>query len=442
MLRAAKRDLIAWKSRPSRLPLLLLGARQTGKTYLLEEFGREKFPVCHRFDFAEDPLLAALFESNLKPDRIVRDLSIYRDTDIDPYRDLIVFDEVQQCPQAITSLKYFAEKMSGAFIVASGSLLGIGLGDALFPVGKTERLHLYPMSFIEFLNGTGQGRLATTIEEASPSNPLSKPVHEKIWAHLKTYFIVGGLPGIINVYKEHLSDLRRAFVMTREAQARLISDYLFDISKHSGKTKAVRIEAVFKNVPISLAREIKGTKKFVFKDVLQSASRYSALEGPIEWLVQAGLVHKVAICKDAVSPLCTTANEKRFKLYLFDIGLLGAMVGLAPSVIHSYDYGSYKGYFAENYVLQELVAAHGVTLYSWNKNTSEIEFLWQREGEILPIEVKAGINTKAKSLGVYSARYNPPRTVLFSGRPMGSGLQDTKLSLPMYMASQLERLAK
>ena len=439
MHRAAKEDLLSWKQRSSRLPLLLQGARQTGKTYLLEAFGQDAFPAYHRFDFAEEPRLSTVFEQNLTPERIIRDLSILRGVDIDLVRDLIIFDEVQECPRAVTSLKYFAEKSLGSFVVASGSLLGTGLGDSLFPVGKIERLQLCPMTFHEFLLGVGQERLADAIGSASLREPFSEVVHDKIWEWLKTYFIVGGLPGVVNVFREHRSDLRQAYKKTREAQARLAADYLSDISKHSGKTKAVRVEAVFKNVPIGLARETKGNRKFVFKDVLPNASRYSTLEGPIEWLVKAGLVHKVLICADVERPLAACANERRFKLYLFDVGLLGAMAGLSPAVIHSYDYGSYKGYFAENFVLQELFQSLGCRLYSWNRNVSEIEFLLETEDGVVPIEVKAGINKKAKSLGVFMERYKPGQSVLFSGRPLMAIEGRGKLQLPLYAASQLGR---
>jgi uncharacterized protein len=435
--RSITKRLVEWKNRDGRLPLLMLGARQTGKTYILEGFGREEFPRYHRFDFAEDPRLEGLFEGSLSPERILADLAVYSDAQIDPRRDLIVFDEVQQCARALTSLKYFAEKMPRSFVAASGSLLGLGLGDNLFPVGKVERLYLHPMSFAEFLDGTGQARLARAVDGISLGEPPPEPIHDKIWEQLKRYFVTGGLPGAINGYREAMPDLRAAFSRVREIQKALIADYRFDISKHSGALKAVRIDAVLENVPSQLARENKGSKKFVFKDVLPSASRYSTLEGPIEWLVQAGLIHRVPICSDPGIPLRAVANEKRFKLYLMDVGLLGAMVGLAPRAIAAYDYGSYKGYFAENFVLQEMIVAGESNIASWARNTSEVEFLWERDGEITPVEVKAGISAKAKSLGVYYARYNPRMSVLLSGRPATVDAGGGRLNLPLYLASRL-----
>jgi predicted AAA+ superfamily ATPase len=439
MHRIKTSELVAWKNRPDRLPLLLLGARQTGKTYLLEAFGRDEFPVCHRFDFAAEPGIAALFEGALRPDRIVRDLSILRDADIDPRRDLLILDEIQECPRALTALKYFAEQLPGAFVAASGSLLGAGLGEELFPVGKVERLELRPMTFTEFLRGTGDDRLAGVIEEARLEESISRPVHDELWRRLKTFFIVGGLPGIVNVFRRDTANPRLAFEQVRRAQASLLADYADDISKHSGKIKAVKIGAVWKSIPVSLAREVRGNRKFVFKDVLPTASRYATLEGPIEWLLKAGLAHKVPICREVSVPLAGSADQRRFKLYLFDVGLLGAMVGLAPASIHGYDYDGYKGYFAENFVLEELVAAREGPLHSWSRNTSEVEFLVERDGRVFPVEVKAGINTKAKSLRVYFERYAPPRSVLFSGRPMGLEASRTRLRLPLYLASQLDR---
>jgi len=435
MLRKFTGKLLQWKDSDARKPLLLQGARQTGKTYCLEEFGKNHFANCYLFDFMETPSLGLLFDQDLNPERIIRDLGLLIDTDIDMDKSLVIFDEIQECPNALTSLKYFAQKLPKAFIAASGSLLGLGLSDGSFPVGKVTRHKLYPLDFDEFLLAMGKDRLGTLINSTNSEGGISEAIHQQIWALFKFYMITGGLPEVVKVFREKFDTLSEAFRAVREIQTRLVNDYMDDISKHSGKIKAVRIQAVLKNIPIQLARETNGTKKFIFKDVLPNGSRYSLLEGPIEWLVKAGLVFKVPICNNAELPLQAYADEKRFKLYIFDVGILGCMLELLPKTIFSYDYGSYKGYFAENVVLMEMMSRWNKAVYSWSRNTSEIEFLMDYDGAITPIEVKAGINTKAKSLKVFRERYLPEQAVLLSGRamlPMKNGMTQ----LPLYMAGK------
>jgi predicted AAA+ superfamily ATPase len=437
MKRKIFEELVSWKKSSPRKPLLLQGSRQVGKTYCLEEFGRNGFPNYHLFDFMENPALNHIFEQDLQPERILRDLGLFNDKDINQGKDLIIFDEIQQCPRALTSLKYFAQKLPTAFVAASGSLLGLGLSDEPFPVGKVNRHKLYPMDFEEFLEAMGQRRLVELLNSVTSKQPLIEPLHQKIWLYFKYFMITGGLPEVVKNFSEKITTLSEAFSETREFQKELLKDYMDDITKHSGKIKAVRIEAVFKNIPIQLAKETNGVKKFVFKDVLPNASRYSSLEGPIEWLIKAGLIIKVPICNKAELPLQAYADEKRFKLYIFDVGILGSMLDLSPKTIFSYDYGPYKGYFAENLVLTELTAKWSKTIYSWCRNTAEIEFLMDYEGNIIPIEVKAGISAKAKSLKVYKERYSPTLAILLSGRPMLPAKSNT-VQLPLYMASKFQ----
>lgn len=435
------RELVAWRERAERKPVLLEGARQTGKTYILEQFGRDRFRRFHRFDFAEQPALADVFEPDLTPSRIIRDLGLSRDVDIDIGQDLVILDEIQRCPKALASLKYFAEQMPSAFVAGSGSLLGLGLSDDLFPVGKVERLHLYPLSFREFLAGLGADRLAAVWLEMSLSNPVPELVHRKLWEHFKYYLITGGLPEVVEAFRSRFERLSEAFSHVRSLQKGLIDDYVSDIAKHAGNIKAVRIESVFRSVPIQLARETSGVQKFVFRGVLPSASRYATLEGPIAWLQKAGLVHKVRISSRAELPLDASSDERRFKLYLFDVGLLGALLDLPPSTIFGYEYGRYKGYFAENAVLTELVSRWQCVPHCWQSNTSEIEFLLNVNGEVVPVEVKAGINTKAKSLRVFHEKFRPRRSLLLTAAPMsmpGAG----RAHLPLYLASRFPEAAE
>lgn len=439
MKRKILKKLINWKQSPKRKPLLLQGARQVGKTYCLNELGSSEFPKYHIFDFMENPGLNRIFEPDLQPERILRDLAIFNDADINPEKELIVFDEIQQCPKALSSLKYFAQKLPNAYLAATGSLLGLGLSDDAFPVGKVIRYRLFPMDFEEFLEAMGQQRFVELLNATSYERPAIEPMHQQLWTFFKYFMITGGLPEVVKNFVGNIKTPSRAFAATRELQANLLKDYIDDIAKHSGKLKSVKIEAVFKNIPIQLAKASKKVKKFVFKGVLPNGSRYSILEAPIEWLIKAGLVIKVPICNKAQLPLQAFSEEKRFKLYMFDSGILGCMLNLSPKTLFSYDYGSYKGYFAENIVLTELVSQWDKTIYSWKQNTSEIEFLMDYEDDIIPIEVKAGINTKAKSLKVYKNYYHPGVSVLFSGRPMLPAINNT-MQLPLYMASKFHRL--
>lgn len=439
MKRKISRELIRWKESKIRKPLLLQGSRQVGKTYCLEELGRNEFSNYHLFDFMENPALNQIFEQDLSPERILRDLGLFQDRDINLNTDLIIFDEIQQCPKALTSLKYFAQKLPHTYIVASGSLLGLGLSEESFPVGKLSRHKLYPMDFEEFLEAMGQTRLVELLNSISPEQAIIEPLHQKIWTFFKYFMITGGLPEVVKNFREHIDTLSEAFEIVRKLQSGLLKDYIDDIAKHSGKIKSVKIEAVFKNIPVQLAKEVSGVRKFVFKDVLSNASRYSVLEAPIEWLIKVGLVVKVPICNQAELPIQAYADQKRFKLYMFDVGILGCMLNLAPKTIFAYDYGSYKGYFAENIVLTELIAHWNKTIYSWSRNSSEIEFLMENEGAIIPIEVKAGINTKAKSLKVYIERYSPKTTLLLSGRAM-LPVNVNMIQVPLYLASKFQLL--
>jgi len=439
MQRKIYKQLVNWKKSQLRKPLLLQGARQVGKTYCLNQLGLNEFPKYHIFDFMENPGLNRIFEQDLQPERILRDLSIINDINIDTNTDLIIFDEIQQCPKALTSLKYFSQKFPGAYIAATGSLLGLGLSEDSFPVGKIGRYKLFPMDFDEFLEAIGQSRLAKVLNSINFEHPVIEPIHQKFWTFFKYFMITGGMPEVVKNFAQNIDTPAKAFSITRKLQTDLLNDYIDDIAKHSGKLKSVKIEAVFKNIPVQLAKETKSIKKFVFKNVLPNASRYSTLEAPIEWLIKAGLIIKVPICNKAQLPLQAFSDEKRFKLYMFDNGILGCMLNLSPKAVFSYDYGSYKGYFAENLVLTELVSLWNKPVYSWNQNTSEIEFLIDYENNIIPIEVKAGINTKAKSLKVYNEHYSPKTSVLLSGRPMLPSINNT-MQLPLYAASKFQFL--
>ena len=427
--------LCQWRNSSPRKPLLLQGARQVGKTWLLKMFGQNYFDDFILLDFAEDPKLSGFFQADLKPDRILTDLSVYLGRDIFLDHTLLIFDEVQHCPQALTSLKYFHEAYPEAYICASGSLLGLGLSQADFPVGKVRREWLRPMSFCEFLEALDETRLIQTLRSAARERAaISPPIHNQAFALLKEYLITGGMPEVVETYRNRRDTRVAAFKAARTLQRELAESYLDDIAKHSGPLKAVRIAALFNSIPVQLAREHKGIRKFLFKEVLPGRSTYELLEGPLEWLIRAGLVHRVPICRTVRSPLGVYAERSSFMLYLFDVGILGAMLHLDPALIHQYDFGQFKGFLAENLVLTELICAGEESIYSWRGTTAEIEFLLEKGADIVPVEVKSGLNTKAKSLQAYRSKYAPAISLLFSALGVNR-LDDGLLHAPLYLAA-------
>lgn len=428
---------MTWKEASERKPLLVQGARQVGKTWILREFGRQEFENCVLLDFAENQELRGLFTPNLKPQRILTDLSVFLNRDIALEKTLLIFDEVQLCPEALTSLKYFCEAFPSAWICASGSLLGLGLSEQNFPVGKVQREWLRPMSFFEFLDALGETALREALSASAANTTAMAPaIHVKTFSLFKEYLITGGMPEVVSLYITLRETRVAAFEAVRRLQRDLMNSYMDDIAKHAGSLKAIRIASVLKNIPQQLAREAAGVRKFLFKDVIPGRSTYDELEGPIEWLLRVGLVHRVPICRTIKQPLSAYAETNAFMLYLFDIGLLGAMLNLAPSVIHHYDFGQFKGYLAENVVLNELLGAGYDSVFTWRGTTSEIEFLLSCGEQIVPVEVKAGVNTKAKSMKTYREKYAPENAILFSGQ--GTNQRDNGLlHAPLYLAGAL-----
>lgn len=438
MKRNFHQNLLRWKAECPRKPLLLKGARQVGKTYLLQEFGKREFKNFHHFDFTKDKKLKTVFAEDLNPLAIIEALEILYDKKINITQDLIIFDEIQECSRAITSLKYFCEDLPEAYIVGSGSFLGLSLNSDSYPVGKVKTLTLYPMTFFEFLQGLEKTKLHDEIVNGTKKGVISQTAHNKAWEYFKYYMITGGLPEVVQTFKDHFSDKFLAFTKVRELQSEILDNYASDMAKHAGKSNATKIQTVFNAVPLQLARENKSTAKFVFKDVLPTRSNYESLADPIDWLLKAGLIYKTPICKSAALPLMAYTDHNKFKLYLFDVGLLSVMTGLEAKTIVNYDYGSYKGYFAENCVLQEMWPTLE-SVYFWQEGTSEIEFLAAVAGQIIPIEVKAGINKKAKSLNVFTQRYHPKQSFLISGNPIV--LQKKGLSfVPLYSSGLVTSL--
>lgn len=436
-----KRDLTEalndWQSSSNRKPLIIRGARQVGKTHILKEFGGAAFPRCHYVNFEADERPGRIFEPDLKPRRILDELQFYLDRLIDSRQDLVIFDEIQRCPKALTSLKYFSEEMPELALCAAGSLLGVTLHLDSFPVGKVQFLDMYPFSFTEFLDGVGKEQLAELIRKHDLAQPFPQMAHEQLWEFWKRYLIVGGLPEAVNRYREGQENLYEAVQAIRKVQRDLLDAYLADIAKHCGKTNALHIERLWRNVPAQLAQTQNGSAgKFKFREGIPGIRGYERLSAPLNWLEGANLLIRVPIIDTVGIPLSGYAKENRFKLYFFDVGLLGAMSGIAPATFLNYDFGSYQGYVAENFVAQELRAAGERTFYCWQGRTAEVEFLLEKEGEIVPMEVKSGWVTQSKSLKIFTDRYHPSKTYILSANNVNHS--DIRHYLPLYMASLLK----
>lgn len=439
MQRIAMEKLKTWKMSPARKPLILRGARQVGKTYLLKRFGEAEFSDYHYINFEEDQQAGQIFERNLDPQRILNDLQLYLEKPIDPKTDLLVFDEIQRCPKALTSLKYFREKMPELALCAAGSLLGVYMSWDSFPVGMVTLLDLYPMTFEEFLLGTGKQQFVDLLDKQDWNNPLPEIAHTKLWDLWKHYLIIGGMPEVIEQYRRQQDNLLPAFRSARDLQRDLIDTYMADIAKHSGKVNAMHIERLYRNVPAQLARSLDGSApKFKFKDAVPGYRGYERLAAPIGWLTSANLVLRTYIIDNAEIPLKGQIKDNSFKLYFSDVGLLGAMNGISPATLSNFDFGRYKGYIAENFVAQELVSAGYKDLFCWEGRTSEIEFLVESGDQIIPIEVKSGHVTKSKSLKVFEERYQPQRSYIFSGKNVR--ISGCRLYIPLYAVGFLMKM--
>ena len=435
-----KRDiwdkLIEWKNKRDRKPLILKGARQVGKTYILRTFGKECFSQVHYLNFEKYEQLAEIFKGDLTPQSILRDLSFYLNAPIHKENDLVILDEIQNVPRALTSLKYFQEELPELAICAAGSLLGIHMSDESFPVGKVEFLNMFPMSFEEFLRGEGDIKSLEFLRNREKSEAIPEIIHTHLWEQLKIYFVVGGLPEIVKTFAEYKDDLFVALQQVREKQDNLISTYVADIAKHSGKQNAMHIERLWRNVPAQLAKEHDGSaQKFKFKGIIPGISRYSRLAGSIDWLGTAGLIVKALIVNSGQLPFSAHATENSFKLYVFDVGLLGALSGLPPKAIIEYEYGSYKGYFAENFVAQEFVCSGAKELYCWREGSSEVEFLREINGDVLPVEIKSGWVTQAKSIKIFAQKYHPKYRTIFSANNLSLDPVHKVRRYPLYLAS-------
>lgn len=434
MKRAIYQRLVAWKNREDRKPLVLKGARQTGKTYIVLAFGRNEYRRVHHINFQKDRSATALFAENLNPAHIVESLEFYLNTDIDIHNDLVFFDEIQDAPGALTSLKFFCEEMPEANIICAGSLLGVSQSETPFPVGKVTFLDMYPMSFAEFLMALEDSRAIKALEAVQYPSGLPPVVHDYLMNRLREYYIVGGMPEAVKCYSHNREKKIDAFKEARARQNDLITAYMGDFSKYSGKTRANDIVAIFESIPAQLA---KANRKFK-ASLVMSGGRFERLRSAIDWLVHAGLLIRVKIVNSGEIPFSAFAADNRFKLYFFDIGVLGAFSGISPqSIFLEKDlFATFKGAFCENYVAQAFTESGSGPLYSWMSNTAEVEFIREVDGRVYPIEVKSGLSGKLKSLNVFAGKYPADYRIRISGMNLEFNETARFHNYPLYLAGR------
>lgn len=395
--------LLEWKKSPDKKPLIIRGARQVGKTYLLKEFGKKEYKTHIYLNFEDDPSLGELFKARFDKDKIISFLSAYCGEPVRPNETLLIFDEIQASDAALNSLKYFNENAAEYQIVAAGSLLGIKLsGEKSFPVGKVSFLTLYPMTFFEYLDAIGKGALKELIESKNDFEAFPETFHVELIDILKTYFLVGGMPEAVYAYSRE-----KDFLQTRKIQDDILNAYLLDFSKHAGKSEIIRISELWNSIPLHLS---KVNKKMIFSAVREGA-RGREYEYALQWLENAGLICKSRNVSLPGIPLSAYASRNIFKTYMLDVGLLGALSRLSPDTLIRGNeiFTHFLGAFIENYVGQELVGNHGNPLYYWtSEGIAEIDFILELDGKVLPFEVKAGINPKSKSMQFFNQKFNPP----------------------------------
>ena len=408
MERHALTVLEAWKDDPDRKPLVLRGARQVGKTWLLRDFGRSSYEKVVYVNCQRDPSIASVFEGDLTANRILRGLEIAARDTIEPATTLLIVDEVQDVPPALTSLKYFQEERPDIHLATAGSLLGLALrADASFPVGKVNFLDLHPLDFDEFLRGVGEAQLADVVLQQDWN--LINPFRERLIELLRLYMFVGGMPEAV---LRHAGGAPTEVV--RAVQLDIVRGYENDFAKYATATESRRIAQVWASLPGQLGRE---NKRFVFGHVRQGA-RGRNFEDAIQWLADAGLVHRVTRFTKPANPTRTYEDRNIFKLFLHDVGLLGALSHLDPAVLlqGAGIFEEFKGALTEQYVLQQIVAARNEAPMYWSpkKPTAELDFAIERRGGLVPIEVKAEENLRSKSLRSYIDRFHPAEALRFS----------------------------
>lgn len=429
MYRAAIEKLMKWKESKYRKPMIIEGARQVGKTWLMKEFGRRAYENTVYINFDSNSRMEELFGTNLDINRIITGIELYSGTKISPDNTLIIFDEIQEVPRALSSLKYFYEDAPEYHVVCAGSLLGIALhGGTSFPVGKVNFLKLYPMSFDEFLMATGRERYAELLKDGDTEFITN---FKQIYIDaLKQYYFVGGMPEVVQRFAEN-----NDFSEVREVQKRLIEAYEQDFSKHAPIEIVPKIRMIWNSIHSQLARE---NKKFVY-GIVREGARAKDYETAIMWLADCGLIHKVIRVNNAGVPLSAYEDLRAFKLFVLDVGLLGCMTGLSSKTLLDGNrlFTEFKGALTEQYVCQQLKTLEdiGIYYYTNDRGSCEIDFVIFTGEQVVPIEVKAEENLRAKSLRTYCDRFAPETAIRTS---MSDYREEEWLTnLPLYMIGQI-----
>ena len=430
MNRELYNSLLSWKKSKNRKPLLLQGARQVGKTYLINQFGENEYQNFISLNFEENPGLTTLFEKELSPKVVIENIGLYLGHKISSENTLLFFDEIQVAPKALTSLKYFYEQAGEFHVIAAGSLLGVSVGKQTpFPVGKVNFLRLYPLTFLEYLNAFGESLVAGKLANITSIEQFPDAIHDKLLKHLKIYMFLGGMPEVLQDYYKN-----RDISSSRQIQNDILEAYGKDFSKYSDKTQAIKTSEVWNSIPNQLAKE---NKKFKYSDV-RKRSRASTYQQTIEWLKSAGLINIAYQINVPKLPLSGYMDITKFKVYLLDTGLLGAMLNLAPEIIIDPNnlFREYNGAFTENFVATQLVSKGVENLYYWtSRSDAEVDFIIQKENEILPIEVKSGFGKNIKSLRSYADKYNPKR--LYRISPRNFDKSNNFINVPLYAVNYL-----
>lgn len=428
MYRKIMNFLETWRENKHRKPLILQGARQVGKTYSILEFGRKHYDNVAYFNFETNPRLNQTFEENISPDYLIPILSHIAGQTIVREKTLIVFDEVQLCERALTSLKYFCEDAPDYHIIVAGSLLGVAVNrvEFSFPVGKVDMKTMYPMDVEEFMLALGEGMLVAQIRKSFETNmPLASALHDVAMQLYRQYLVVGGMPECVMQFAQ-----TKDYILVRHTQDTILASYLNDMSKYNNLNEIKKTRLAYDNITVQLSKR---NTRFQYK-LLKKGGRASEFENAIEWLCFSGIVSQVYKVEQIRKPLENYRDIDAFKIYVSDLGLLCAKKDLAANdVLYMVDeINDFKGGMAENYVNVQL-SMNGYKTYYWeSERGAEIDFVIQRDGQIIPIEVKSADNTKAKSLKVYMETYKPAYAIKLSSKNFG--FEDGKKIVPLYAA--------
>lgn len=429
MQRFAMNQLLRWKDKDNQKPLVIMGARQVGKTWLMKEFGRTCYKKVAYISFYNNSRMNQVFQMDFDVERILMNLNIEAGLTITPEDTLIVLDEIQNSPKALESLKYFCEEAPQYHIVAAGSLLGVAIHEGVsYPVGKVDLLDLYPLNFREFLCAMGENALSDAL--ATKDYTIIDNFSEKYLFWMKNYYYVGGMPGVVEEFRMH-----KDYNEVRQIQSDIVRQYEGDFGKHIDAKTLPRIRMVWDSIPMQLAKE---NKKFFFGQIKKGA-RSSDYEIAIQWLIDCGLIYKVNRVNEPHMPLKAYKSMNAYKLFMLDVGLLGALSELtAESILEGNDiFVEFKGALTEQYVLQQLISDTEYTPYYFGteKSTFEQDFLIQKGKNVIPIEVKAEGNTRSQSLKVYCDKYHPEKAVRFS--TLNYMDQGWMVNIPLYAVCNL-----